>query len=158
MHRLILWLSVPLLIACGGRQRVDQVPQSTAARPGESGAPEQDRAVTVVGSWALRALNRERVGRLLQLALDSASGQSFRTRVTLLMQGDVGIDPAGFTPTAGSITADGAIRIEIRNTRGAPPGFIVGRVAGDTIHLLEFSWGGEDQMVGGTRWALVREK
>jgi hypothetical protein len=151
--RSVIVFSICLSAACGGRQRGEQ-----AAHPGLAQAAGQDPAAAVAGAWALRALNRERVGQMLQLTLDSTNGRAFRTRVTFLMQGDVGIDPAQFTPTPGSVTADGGIRIEVRNTRGAPPGVILGRVAGDTIHVVEFSWGGENQLAGGTRWILVRER
>jgi hypothetical protein len=74
------------------------------------------------------------------------------------MQGDVGIDTSAFRPSPGTVTADGAIRLEIQNNRGAPPGLIVGRVAGDTIYVAEFSWGGENRLAGGAQWVLVRQK
>jgi len=147
-----------LVTACGGRQRADQASPNLGPHPGRLEALGQDPAAAVVGTWAVRALNRERVGRRLEIILDSASGRSFRTRVGFLMQGDVGIDPAEFVATPGTVTADGAIRIEIGNRRGAPPGVIVGKVERDTIQVVEFRWGGEDQMAGGTSWVLVRGK
>ncbi|HWP37689.1 MAG TPA: hypothetical protein VNL18_09095 [Gemmatimonadales bacterium] len=118
----------------------------------------QNPAAHVAGAWELRALNRERTGTLLQLVLDSASGHAFRTRVAFLMQGDMGIDTAAFVATPGRVTATGAIRIEVGNKRGAPPGVIVGRATRDTIYVVEFIWGGEDRMQSGTQWVLVRQR
>jgi hypothetical protein len=157
----MLGLLVLVVVAsCGGSGRGTGQPNPDVALAHSmtAGGMAQDPAAQVTGAWALRALNRERTGMLLELRLDSASGRAFRTQVGFLMQGDVGIDPAAFLPAPGVVTADGAIRLEIRNNRGAPPGLIVGRVAGDTIHVAEFSWGGEDQLRGGTQWVLVRQK
>jgi hypothetical protein len=123
-----------------------------------AGGMSQNPAAEVVGTWELRASNRERTPLLLQLVLDSASGRAFRTRVGFLMQGDMGIDTANFVPTPGRVAATGAIHIEVGNSRGAPPGVIVGRATRDTIYVTEFIWGGEDQARGGTRWMLVRQR
>ena len=155
-----LVLSLPCFLACGGRQRADEapLPRDTLVHAMEAGGMTQDPAARAVGSWTLRATNRDNPGMRLGLTLDSATGRTFRTRVAYLMQGDLGIDPSAFLPTPGSVTADGAIRIEIGNNRGAPPGLIVGRLAGDTIHVAEFTWGGESQMARGTTWVLERTR
>jgi hypothetical protein len=153
-------LLIAACTACGGTgQRSEQPgPDAPLAHSMTAGGMSQDPAAHVVGTWELRALNRERTGMLLQLALDSASGRAFRTRVGFLMQGDMGIDTANFAPTPGRVTATGAIHIEVGNKRGAPPGVIVGRATRDTIYVAEFVWGGEDQMRGGTQWVLVRQR
>ncbi|HXV85437.1 MAG TPA: hypothetical protein VD793_02005 [Gemmatimonadales bacterium] len=157
MRYAVLPLLTLMASGCGGRQRVDQAPSGGGSPTTSAQVSRQGPATAVAGAWAMRALNRDR-SRQLQLVLDSANGESFKARVGFLMQGDVGIDPEGFVSTPGTVTAEGVIRIEITNRRGAPPGLIVGRVAGDTIRVTEFRWGGDDQLTGGTQWILVRER
>jgi hypothetical protein len=133
---------------------------STAAPPAARGpTPAQSpQAAALEGSWSLRTVEPNRRGPRLQLHIDSASGSTFRVRVAFLMQGDVGLDPTRFTPTRGEIGADGVVHLTIQRTdRAEPSGELFGTLAGDTIHLRRYQWGGADQAAGGVHWLLVRE-
>jgi len=156
------------LAACGGGPR-------PATRPG--GGPAQTVAVTdspagnptlassatqaaanLAGSWALRAEDRVRRGPLLELAIDSVTGWTFRVRVAFLMSGNVGIDPTRFETTSGTVSPDGLVRFTVTmRDQTEPVGQLSGTLEQDTIRLHTFRWAGEDQTAGGVRWLLVKQ-
>jgi hypothetical protein len=178
-------LAVAVLVACGKPRPVTHsaspspaaaVPDSTLAdstarraRPTDSAAVahaalapapmQRSPADALEGSWVLRTLEPSRRGPRLQLAIDSASGATFRVRVAFLMQGDVGLDPARFEPTRGQIAPDGMVHLTIQlKGRAGPEGELAGTLAGDTIRLGTFQWAGVNQAAGDVHWLLVRER
>ena len=143
------------LLACGTPR-----PATPAARPAAPAAPRLPQAGALEGSWALRAVEPGRRGPRLQLAIDSARDSTFRTRVTFLMQGDVGLDPTRFAPTRGTVAPDGTVHLTVRLTgRSEPTGRLAGTLAAsrDTIRLVTFEWGGANATAGGVHWLLVRQ-
>jgi hypothetical protein len=134
-------------------------------RPATQAAPtahvaQRPSAAALEGSWSLRTVEPNRRGPRLQLAIDSASGSTFRVRVAFLMQGDVGLDPSRFEPTRGEIAPDGTVHLTIQvEGRAEPAGELAGTLAGtgDTIRLGTYQWGGANQAAAGIHWLLVRE-
>ncbi len=121
---------------------------------------ERAQAATGLGGvWSLRSDSPRRIGPILDLALDSASGAGFRVRVAFLLQGDVGLDTARFEPTRGRVDPDSTVHLVVKLREQAQPvGEMSGRWAGDTIRLRMYRWGGEDQTARGVNWFLVRQR
>lgn len=140
--------------------RTGATDSAAAARAALTHVPMQPSpARALVGSWVLRTLEPGRRGPRLQLAIDSASGRTFRVRVAFLMQGDVGLDPTRFEATRGEIAPDGMVHLTIQlKGRTAPEGELAGTLAGDTIRLGTFHWGGANQATTSVHWLLVRER
>lgn len=163
----LLLAVVTTLVGCGGSRRPVRAPaggeqrgavpaaETTLVSPA-AGAAQQAPA-RLAGSWALRAEAEQRRGPILELAIDSVAGPSFRVRVAFLMQGDVGIEQSLFEPTRGRVDADGVVYLTVKAREQVEPmGEMTGTLAGDTIRLRTYRWAGEDQTAAGTRWLLVR--
>jgi len=164
---LLLLAIVTALVGCGGSPRPAAVPAGGEQRgtaPAAETTPASPAAgvalqapAGLAGSWALRAEGQERRGPILELAIDSVAGPSFRVRVAFLMQGNVGIEQSLFEPTRGRLDAGGMVYLTVKaREQTEPMGQMTGTLAGDTIRLRTYRWAGEDQTAGGTRWLLVR--
>jgi hypothetical protein len=120
---------------------------------------DRPRPTALEGSWSLRAQDASYRSLRLEVAFDSSTGSAFRARVVFMMSGDVGLDPTRFEPTRGEIGEEGRLHFTVKlKGRTEPTAEFSGTLAGDTIRLSTYRWGGEDQGAGGTRWLLVRVK
>lgn len=135
------------------------VPAPAPAAPTAPGPAAAIQAASGLGGmWSLRSDSPRRIGPILDLAIDSATGTGFRVRVAFLLQGDVGLDTARFEPTRGRVDPDSAVHLVVKLREQAQPvGEMSGRWAGDTIRLRVYRWAGEDQMGRGINWFLVRQ-
>lgn len=156
-----------VLAACHGASRSpspQDTQQAQALAAAESAlahpisAHVSQQAAGLTGAWALRLMGQTGRGPLLELALDSVTAKTFRVRVTFLMSGNMGIDPARFEPTTGSVAPDGLLRFSVKMREQSDSlGQMAGVLGQDTIRLRAFRWSGEDQTAGGARWILVRQ-
>jgi hypothetical protein len=157
-----------LLTACHGRsrppspegaQRARALAAADSALAYPTSARVSRQAANLSGAWALRVEGQTGRGPLLELALDSVTATTFRVRVMFLMSGNVGIDPARFETTTGTVARDGSLRLSVKMREQSDSlGQMAGTLGQDTIRLGAFRWAGEDQMAGGVRWVLVRER
>jgi hypothetical protein len=157
-----------LIMACHGgsrppspegaqRARALAAADSALARPVSAQLSQQ--VANLTGAWALRVKGQTGRGPLLELALDSVTATTFRVRVTFLMSGNVGIDPARFETTTGTVAGDGSVHLSVKmRAQSDSLGQMAGVLGQDTIRLRAFRWAGENQMTGGMRWVLVRER
>lgn len=161
-------LCAAALAGCGGGQRPETLPtggeiqtdsaadSATASLAVAASGPQAPAGLA--GSWSLRAEGGTRRGPMLELAIDSLAGPSFRVSVAFLMQGNVGIEPSLFEPTRGRVDADGVLYLTVKaRAQAEPMGEMSGVLARDTIRLRTYRWAGEDQTGGGTRWLLVKQ-
>jgi hypothetical protein len=163
---LLAWTAT--LVACHGgsrppspegaqRARALAAADSALAHPVSAHVSQQ--AASLTGAWALRVEGQTGRGPLLELTIDSVTATSFRVHVRFLMSGDVGIDPARFETTTGMVARDGSVRFSVKmRAQSDSLGEMAGTVGLDTIRLRAFRWAGENQMAGGARWLLVRER
>ncbi len=162
-----LLVCATLLAACSGQSRTPSPEAAAQARAlaaadsaltGPTRAPASQAAADLAGSWALRNEARTRRGPLLELAIDSVTGSTFRVRVAFLMSGNVGIEPTRFEPTSGTVSPDHVVCLSVKMLEQAEPlGELSGTLARDTIRIHTFRWAGEDQTAGGIRWLLVKQ-
>jgi hypothetical protein len=168
----ILGISPWWLIGCGGppqphpgldtgAERPAPAPEAVATSSARASvAPGTTQAATGLdGVWSLRSDSPRRIGPILDLAIDSASGAGFRVRVAFLLQGDVGLDTARFEPTRGRVDPDRTVSFVVKlREQASPLGEMTGRWDGDTIRLSTYRWAGEDQTARGVNWFLVRQR
>jgi hypothetical protein len=161
-----LLLHTVLLAGCGGGQRPGTLPaggEHQADSAADSAASLSIAAgpqapASLAGSWGLRADGGTRRGPILELAIDSLAGPTFRVSMAFLMQGNVGIEQSLFEPTRGRVDADGVVYLTVKaRAQAEPMGEMSGVLARDTIRLRTYRWAGEDQTAGGTRWLLVKQ-
>jgi hypothetical protein len=142
-----------------GTERARALAAADSALAHPVSAQVSQQAANLTGAWALRVEGRTGRGPLLELAVDSVTATTFRVRVAFLMSGDVGIDPARFETTTGTVAGNGSVRLSVKMREQSDSlGQMVGNLGKDTIRLRAFRWAGEDQMAGGMRWVLVRER
>jgi len=105
------------------------------------GPPAPAGAAALLGTWEYHgaptgSASRPTLGMGLQvvIAIDSAAGDRFRGRVTLWLNGDVGVDVGGFGPVTGTLAAGGQVACSIPYARGrAEPIRLRARLTADTL-------------------------
>jgi len=139
-------------------QRARELAAADSALAHPISAHVSQQAASLTGEWALRVEGQTGRGPLLELALDSVTATAFRVRVTFLMSGNVGLDPARFETTTGAVARDGTVRFSVKMREQSDSlGQISGILGRDSIRLRAFRWAGADQMGGGVRWLLIRQ-
>jgi len=125
-------------------------------------APAGQRAASVaqdahhpfVGTWEILP---EAAGPRLVFQVDSARGAHIFGHVVLAFAGNVGDDPAAYSPFVATVNPDSTAGITIhREGLGDPLYEIVARPEGDRLKLRAYRWNGVDLLTGGRRWIARR--
>jgi len=165
-----LVVALVLAAACG-RKDAQPAAQTSAARdttpatlsalapitPVSRATPAPALGRLLIGSWDIFPTGIG--GPHLTLTVSSATGGSFRGRLSRALAGDVLLDTDRFRAFTGRIGPDSMVRITIRWVeKGVPPVELAGKASGDEWHLSRFVWGGEEQVLPGRTWTVRKEK
>lgn len=126
-----------------------EVPPDSASVPPDSAVPE------FVGAWEITPIGTR--GPILAFALDSVADQAVYGHVLRSFAGDV-VEPVDeFAPFQGRLAADSSATFTIFQQGYTSPVYQLRvRAAGDTLVLLEYRWGPNDQLAPGRRWRVTR--